>query len=102
MMAINDCNLQDKPLTDAEWKDLLTAVFASGREAAIDEFSTHVPAKNPYSQHMQSEEYFAWLEGYFAESNSIAANYDITPLSEIDWGHLMSQAQSGRYAALCA
>jgi len=94
--------VQEVELSKEDMKDLLAAVHEMGRLAAMEEFSTHVVARNPYREQMDSEEYFAWLDGYFVESNSIAASFDISPLSEVDWSQLVRHAQSGRYATLCA
>lgn len=54
--------------------DINVAIMALGREAAEDEFSTHVPAVNPYDSN--TFEHKLWSKGYRQRSDEIMVQMD--------------------------
>lgn len=74
--------------------DIMVAVYAWGKEAADDEFSSHVPAVNPYET--GTVEFDVWLRGYRDWSEKIMLEMSgVNPLSEEEWGFLAVEASEG-------
>ncbi|OGT74760.1 MAG: hypothetical protein A3H44_09660 [Gammaproteobacteria bacterium RIFCSPLOWO2_02_FULL_57_10] len=73
--------------------DVLTAIYAFGCEAAINEYTSHIPANNPYDS--ETVEADSWNLGYQDQATDLMVQMDpIEPLSEVDWNMLLEEAAS--------
>ncbi|MDP2129170.1 MAG: hypothetical protein Q8K97_17540 [Pseudohongiella sp.] len=74
--------------------DIMVAVYAWGKAAADEEFSSHVPAVNPYETGTVESD--VWLRGYREKSDEIMLEMSRPhPLSEEEWVFLAFEASEG-------
>lgn len=82
-------------LADSEEK-LLSLIHQMGREAALEEFSSHKEVTNPFIELHSAGD--IWLLGYNEASAEIEAEMSAMPITEADFGLYMIQVNDSLYA----